>query len=148
MHCARRAPRRSPGSPTALMARRVPLARVTFSAPQSFYVQYVRRVNLDLDRWAGSCLPGRLVHLPLQRVVALTNRTPECVDDVIAPLIAALRLNRSDATRAARAFVRESYRLVVTSIREARAKPILLAPSINASWPRALEPSSCSGPLL
>lgn len=116
--------------------------------PQSFYVEYVRRVNLGLARWATICLPSRIVHLPLQRIVTVSRRSPACLDQGISPLVEMLRLDRSEALLAARLFVNSSFDLVERSILDTQSKALFLPPSINISWPQPLEPSACRGPLL
>lgn len=91
------------------------------AARTTFYARYVRDVNLGVAEWTARCMPGRAVHLPLQRMVALAPRAPACVRDAVAaPLARALRMDAARVLNVTRAFAAESLPLVLASIAEAR----------------------------
>ncbi|KAL1525182.1 hypothetical protein AB1Y20_020052 [Prymnesium parvum] len=114
---------------------------------QTFFVKFIRHVNIALDRWFQSCAPGTLAHLPLQRAVALSRKTPDCLTTSVRRLVDLLHLNQTEAMAAARAFAEESYSLVEHSIHEGQAKPVMIAPFVNITWPSNLQPFACQGPL-
>ena len=83
------------GDALARLAEATPKLRTTV-AMQAFYGGFVRDVNLNLEAWLRRCLPGRSVHVPLQRMVALAPRSPGCVFAVARPLALALRLEEAE----------------------------------------------------
>lgn len=114
---------------------------------QHFYGSFVREVNVGLEVWLRRCMPGRSVHVPLQRMVLLAPRAPECVHAVARPLAHALRLDVDSVLNTTRDFAARSLPLVQKSLAEARARQSSVAGAATWGWPAdtALEPSSCSG---
>ena len=126
----------------------------SFLAMQSFYGGFVRSANLALVAWTERCIPDRVVHVPLQRMVALqrSRSGSGCVHVVSQRLAAALRLDDVDAAlNSTRAFAASSLPLVMRSMAESRlyhlAKGLesaLVSP--NGGWPEGpLQPAACSG---
>jgi hypothetical protein len=120
-------------------------------AMQTFYGHFVKSVNLGLEAWAGRCLPGRTVHVPLQRMVALAPRAPGCARHVALQLAAALSLDAAEVVNVTRAFAAKSLQIVVASRdqgREQRTRMLVREPSL-LSWPTgsALQPTACVGTL-
>lgn len=117
-----------------------------------FYGTFVRDVNIGLDVWMRRCLPGRSVHVPLQRMVAIAPRAPDCVRDVAGPLATALRLDVNDVLNATRRFAEASLPLVQKSLAEARVAQLGIVSRGGAMawrWPvgSLLEPRTCAGAL-
>ena len=125
--------------------------RAAVAPMQRFYGGFVREVNLQLEAWLRRCMPGRSVHIPLQRMVVIGSRTPECVLAVARPLAHALRLDVRSVLNATRAFAAASLSLVQKSVAEARTQQDNKAAGAEAwSWPRgsAMEPAACGGELM
>ena len=123
-------------------------------AMQAFYGRFLHDVNVGLDAWLQRCLPGRSVHIPLQRMVALTPHGPSCLYAIVRPLAHALKLDMPFVLNATRAFASTSLPLVRKSLAEGQA--FALEHRHNASsarlwrWPdgSALEPRVCKGALV
>ena len=116
---------------------------------QHFYGGYVQRVNVGLVAWAQRCMrPGHTVHVPLQRMVAIAGRAPDCVAAVARPLADALRMNAEDVVNVTRRFAAASLRLVTDSLAETRKVRLHVEPSLLA-WPTGspLLPAPCIGEL-
>ena len=123
-------------------------------AMQSFYGGFIRSANLAVVAWTERCIPDRVVHVPLQRMVALqrSRSGSGCVHVVSQRLAAALRLDDVDAAlNSTRAFAASSLPLVMRSMAESRLYPLakglesaLVSP--NGGWPEGpLQPAACSG---
>ena len=119
---------------------------------QRFYGTFVRDVNLALDVWLKRCMPGRSVHVPLQRMVMLARQAPGCVLAITRPLARALHLDEAAVANATFRFAAASLPLVQKSLAEARAQQQRLASSshqaaLEWAWPvgSALQPAPCAG---
>ena len=131
------------GDALARLAEATPKLRTTV-AMQAFYGGFVRDVNLNLEAWLRRCLPGRSVHVPLQRMVALAPRSPGCVFAVARPLALALRLEEAEVVNSIRRFAAASLPLVRESLAKARGRR-----TTNYSWPTgSLQPAECVGRLV
>ena len=118
-----------------------------------FYVSYVHLVNVRLVEWSQLCLAAdRVVHVPLQRMVALTPRSPACLEAVAHSLATTLRIDKSFAVNVTHRFAASSLRLVQESLVDGhRDMPsIVLSDHSRLPWPSSspLQPSSCDGTLL
>ena len=121
-------------------------------ALQAFYGQFVRDVNVGLTAWAHRCLPARHVNVPLQRMVALAPRAPNCVEHVASQLAAVLSMDAVKVINVTRTFAASSLPIVVASLsqeREQRARMLVKDRSL-LSWPTgsALQPAACAGALV
>ena len=130
------------------------------AAAQQFYGHFIWQVNTELVAWTEACLSGRVAHVPLQRMVALSRRAHEdggdCTAAVARTLSAVLRLDESFALNASRAFAARSLPLVMQSLSELRRLPLVALGRVNpklasarGGWPErsALLPTSCIGEL-
>ena len=89
---------------------------------------------------------GRLVHVPLQRMVAVAPNQSECVPAVAVPLARALQLDVEWTLNVTRGFARSSTKLVRESIARARTAYPAFGPPIP--YPNGpLQPAACAGPL-
>ena len=130
---------------------------------QRFYGHYLRRVNGGLNSWLARCMPGRFVHVSLQRLVIRAapvnmgeqsgvdaNRARTmCFEAVVTPLIKALKIkDEVAAANATRHFLRKSAATVRESLGEASKHKLTLPSSHPAlAWPPELDVVQCHGPL-
>jgi len=118
-----------------------------------FYSTFVRTVNVRLAMWAHFCVSAqRVVHVPLQRVVALASRSPACLEAVAHSLAGALRLDRAFVLNVTAHFAASSLSLVQKSLAEGHklAPDLFVSSSVDVGWPRdsPLHPRACEGQLL
>ena len=82
---------------------------------ERFYGNFLTRVNLGVDAWLRRCMPGRSVHIPLQRMVALAPHASGCLLAIARPLAHALRMSEADVLNRTRAFAVASLPLVAAA---------------------------------
>jgi hypothetical protein len=111
-----------------------------------FYGNFLLDVNLGLDAWLQNCMPGRSVHVPLQRMVMLARYSPGCVTAVTRPLAHALHLQEAFVRNVTRHFAAASEPLVLKSLAEANKQAVGSNDSLQWHWPEpsALQPAACS----
>ena len=113
-----------------------------------FYVTFVRSINLRLLDWSAQCMPAHaVVHVPLQRMVALAARTPACAETVVHSLANALKMNLAWTMNVTMTFALKSIPLVTASLSEAHRKvpDIHLSNPASIFWPVGpLLPMACN----